>query len=347
MRRPSHTSPRAMPSALGIMARLAVTRLRNAGVEADPLLKRAGLTARDVDDRLARLSVGAQIKFLDLAAAALGDDLLGFHLAQGFDLRQIGLIYYVAASSDLLDTALARAARYSGIPNESVVLQYQREDDLVIRLRYAGIPRHTDRHQIEFWLASIVRACRLLVGPGLSLIRVNFAHHRPDSTLHAFQKFFATEVAFDAAEDAILLPGSAAGLRIVSADPYLNQILVAYCEEALAARKASSSALRSSVENAIVPLLPHGQAHSARIAESLRVSPRTLSRRLASEGMTFAGILEDLRADLASRYLDDPELTISQVAWLLGYQEVSAFTRAFKRRTGNTPSEARSLRRGS
>ena len=72
------------------------------------------------------------------------------------------------------------------------------------------------------------------------------------------------------------------------------------------------------------------------------MSPRTLTRRLAAEGLTFVGSLSELRADLAKRYLQDEDLAISQIAWLLGYQEVSAFTHAFKRWTGKTPREARS-----
>jgi AraC-like DNA-binding protein len=68
----------------------------------------------------------------------------------------------------------------------------------------------------------------------------------------------------------------------------------------------------------------------------------TLARRLASEGVTFSGVLESLRSDLAERYLVDRDLSISEIAWLLGYGEVSAFTHAFKRWSGHTPREVRS-----
>ena len=77
------------------------------------------------------------------------------------------------------------------------------------------------------------------------------------------------------------------------------------------------------------------------IARRLGMSKRTLARRVSSEGLTFAGILADLRVDLARRHLTDEDLAISQIAWLLGYQEVSAFTHAFKRQTGKAPSEVR------
>jgi AraC-like DNA-binding protein len=76
------------------------------------------------------------------------------------------------------------------------------------------------------------------------------------------------------------------------------------------------------------------------------MSPRTLARRLEAEGLTFAGVLIELRADLARRYLQDEDLPISEIAWLLGYREVSAFTHAFKRWTGKTPRQARSQGNG-
>ena len=78
------------------------------------------------------------------------------------------------------------------------------------------------------------------------------------------------------------------------------------------------------------------------VARTLAISPRTLARRLGSEGCTFAGILDSLRRDLATRYLREPDLPISEIAWLLGYRESSAFNHAFRRWTGKAPKQARS-----
>jgi AraC-like DNA-binding protein len=106
-------------------------------------------------------------------------------------------------------------------------------------------------------------------------------------------------------------------------------------------RLAASSTFRVDVENAIAPLLPHGTARVPEIARRLGMSPRTLARRLAEEGLTFSTVLEGLRMDLARHYLQDEDLPISKIAWLLGYGEVSAFTHAYKRWTNRTPREAR------
>jgi AraC-like DNA-binding protein len=77
------------------------------------------------------------------------------------------------------------------------------------------------------------------------------------------------------------------------------------------------------------------------VARSLGMSKRTLARRLSDEGLNFTEVLQQLRRNLAVRYLDDPKLHISKIAWLLGFNEVSAFTHAFKRWTGKTPSQMR------
>ena len=100
------------------------------------------------------------------------------------------------------------------------------------------------------------------------------------------------------------------------------------------------------MENAIAELLPHGQAAQAEIAKHIGMSQRTLARRLAEEGSSFSELLSAVRRALANRYLMNPSLSISEIAWLLGYSEVSTFTRAFHRWTGASPSARRASARG-
>ena len=130
-------------------------------------------------------------------------------------------------------------------------------------------------------------------------------------------------------------------MPIVSADTYLNRLLMKYCEEALAHRAPPRTSLRASVENAMAPLLPHGKANAVEVARRIGMSHRTLARKLSSEALTFSEIAEQLKSDLAGHYLGSSDLPISQIAWLLGYSEVSAFTHAFKRWTGMTPRQSR------
>jgi AraC-like DNA-binding protein len=330
----------ALPSATGGIARLAYAQAKDAGLELAPLLKKAGLTIHQIEDPSIRLKVRNQISFLNLAAAALHDDLLGFHLAQSFELREIGLLYYVLSSSEMLGEALQRGVRYSSIVNDGISLKYIDGREVGITFDYVGISRHLDRHQIEFWMTALVRMCRQLTGLHLMPSRVRLTHRR-DNVRSAFVRFLGGEVEFGAAVDEVAFATTIKLAPVAGADPYLNKLLISNCEDSLAGRPTSRSSFQSSVENAIVPLLPHGNIRAGEIARRLGVGQRTFARRLASEGLTFSNVLESLRCDLAKRYLTDDDLSISQIAWLLGYQEVSAFTHAFKRWTGNTPREAR------
>jgi hypothetical protein len=125
-----------------------------------------------------RLSVPSQIALLNEAAAALKDDSLGFALARDFDLREIGLLYYVMASSGMLGDALKRLARYSRVTNEALVFKYREGNRLTINLSYSGVPRHSDRHQIEFCMFALLRACRVLTGHNLVPQHLSFSHFR-------------------------------------------------------------------------------------------------------------------------------------------------------------------------
>ena len=136
------------------------------------LLRKAGLTQQQIDDNSTRLDTKSQIKFLDLAATALKDELLGFHLAQSCDLRLMGLLYYVLASSETLEEALRQGTRYSAIVNEGIAPKYRDAGDVSIRLEYVGISRHSDRHQIESAMVTLVRTFRQLVNRRLPLIGV-------------------------------------------------------------------------------------------------------------------------------------------------------------------------------
>jgi AraC-like DNA-binding protein len=334
-----------LPSSTGAMTRLACAHAKASGIAIEPLLKKAGLTLREIENPQARLKVRDQIEFLNLAAAALDDDLLGFHLAQLPDLREIGLLYYVLASSDVMIEAFQRAARYSSIVNDGISPTCIDGRDFGLSLRYVGVSRHRDRHQIEFWMTVLVRTCRQLSGLRLLPNRVQLAHRR-ERDCGEFDEFFGNAIEFGAACDEITFEARVGRLPIVSADPYLNKLLIAYCEDALVNRQGAAGSFRSSVENAVIPLLPHGKAQASEIARRLGASERTFARRLSSEGLTYSALLERLRCDLAQRYLADGDLSISQIAWMLGYREIGAFSRAFKRWTGRTPRDARSQQTG-
>jgi AraC-like DNA-binding protein len=334
----------AIPSATGGIARLACARLDQTGRDPAAILSKAGLTPEAARDPAVRLEVRTQIKLLELAAEELGDDLLGFRLACSFDLREIGLVYYVIASSEQLADALRNAARYSQIMNEGVRLRFAlSERTATIELDYHNVDRDADRHQVEFWLVTLVRICRQVTDGRLAPSRLKIRHSR-NAAPAEFRAFFGVDVEFGADADAIQFPSPIAALPVVGRDGYLNELLRRYADEAMARAPPERPSVRSAVEQLLPTLLPHGKATAPELARRLGMSTRNFSRKLHEEGTSFAEILDLLRTALAKRYLDDATLPISEIAWLLGYREVSSLTHAFKRWTGMTPRQFRSGR---
>jgi len=328
---------------MGLVARLADEQARRRRLATAPLLAEAGLTTRQIEDSRARLPVRNQIEFLNLVADALGDDMLGFHLAQDFELRRGGLFFYVLVSSERLCDLFERGARFSATVNEGVLHEYVDERRLGLRVRYRGVKRQTDRHQIEFWITALMRICRRATGAQIKPVSVRFTHFR-EKNRTALSRFMGCDVEFGADVDEILFTREDGELPVVNADPYLNNLLVDVSERNLARQRRSTESFAARVENAVAPLLPHGKARAARIAADFGMSERTFARRLGEEGLTFSRLVDRLRLELARRYLLDEELSISKVAWLLGYTEAGAFSHAYRRWTGKSPSET--VRRG-
>ena len=329
-----------IPTAQGGLTRLAIERLKSAGVPLGPILKRSGLTPELITEPEERLSVRSQIALLHEAASALKDDHLGFTLARDHDPREIGLLYYLMASSPTLGAALQRLARYSKVTNEALVFGYREGNSLNVTLSYSGVPRHLDIQQMEFCMFAAIRICRLLTGRQLVPQHFAIAHFRSEGTSE-MSRFVGTKVEFGAERDEFALNIETRELPVIYADNYLNDLLLKYCEAAVVHRRGDVSQLRTKVENAISSLLPHGRVRVGDVARTLGMSERTLGRKLADEGLNFTDVLQDLRRDLAIRYLDDRKLRISKIAWLLGFKEVGAFTHACKRWTGKTPRQMR------
>jgi AraC-like DNA-binding protein len=141
--------------------------------------------------------------------------------------------------------------------------------------------------------------------------------------------------------DEIVLSPQVASLPSAQPDSHLNSLLRRYAEEALGSRPPKQTSVRMEVERILPELLPHGKASATQVARALGTSSRSLSRKLRQDGVPFVRILDEFRRALAEHYLSERELPISQIAWLLGYREVSSFTHAFRRWTGTTPRQFR------
>jgi AraC-like DNA-binding protein len=238
-----------------------------------------------------------------------------------------------------LADAIRNAERYSKIVNEGVRVRFSLERTATITLDYVNVDRHSDRHQMEFWLVALMRICRHVTETRLAPSRLKVRHS--GFGREEMKSFFGRDVDYEADADTIAFPAPMASLPIVGRDPYLNDLLRKYADEALSNQLSRRANLGAQVEKIAAQLLPHGKADVSEISRQLGMSPRSLSRKLQDEGVTCAEILEELKVVLAKRYLSESELPVSEIAWLLGYSEISSLTHAFKRWTGMTPRQFR------
>jgi AraC-like DNA-binding protein len=159
--------------------------------------------------------------------------------------------------------------------------------------------------------------------------------------LRDISRFFGCKVRYGERRARIVLKAKDLAIPIPTADHRLLKILRQLAEAMLSESGHTGDGLVPKVERLVVDLLPRGMARAKVIATELGMSDRTLSRRLAGEGTSFDEILDRLRHDLAQRYITASNLSLGQIAFNLGYANQPAFTTAFKRWSGKSPSELR------
>ena len=320
--------------------------LRKHNIATAPLLLRAGLSehglARAADEsnglpNACRLSDSASS--LSMRRRRWTTAPLGFTSRRQIDRRDVGMYFYASSAARDLGEALALFSRYCRIVNEAFRLT-QRSADSAIEFEYVGLPRHASRHNMEYVVAAITAALRTMSGRNLVPAKVAFAHNR-NSDVREFERFFGCPVEFGAPNTVFQISADALRLPLITADPKLLRVLRPYCDAAATERNVKPGTLRSAVEAEVEKLLPHGKAKAENVAEALALSLRTLARRLADEGTTYGEVVDQLRKSLATQYLNDPGMSLGQIAWLLGYEGSTSFNHAFKRWTGRSPSADR------
>jgi len=330
-----------LPTVTGFAARRVADELHKRHVAIAPLLQRAGLTNRELADRQYRISAAAQGRLLELASEVLKDDDLGFHLAAQANPRAAGLLFYVASAARTVGEALTLFERYFRIVNEAVNLKLMRiPNGAILQVGFVGLSRHRIHQNAEFGITVILRALREVVGRNLSPVKVSFVRGRV-ANMREFERFYGCPVEFGASSDCLSFSAAVLALPLVTQDADLLETLKPICDAASRERGTRKGTLRALVENEMQKALPHGNINKPSVAKALGISARTLSRRLADEGLTYAEVVDDLRRSLALQYLKDETVSLSQIAWLLGYEESTSFNHAFRRWTGRSPSALR------
>ena len=315
------------------------------GVAAKALGERSGIDLRDVADQDNRIPLAKYRALMRAAKELSRDPAFALHFGEAVDLSEMSVVGLIGRAAQTMLEAFVQLNRYGGL----VV-----DVDLGSPDRFQLAPGEgglwfvdTRRNPNEFpeltesTMARVTGGClRMILDSGWTGERpsVKAAHftHADPGYRSAYERIFGTHVVFEAGRNAILVDATWPARKLAPQPRYVFGVLSRHAD-ALLAGLASSKTMRGQVESLLLPILHTGDIGKEAMADRLGMSGDTLLRRLKAEGTTFEAVLDDLRHKMALHYLDGKKVSVNEAAYLVGFSEAAAFSRAFKRWTGTSP----------
>jgi len=308
------------------------------GVDVDLLLKAVGVERQVLQDADARLPATVVQSLWKKAYELAGDSDLALHAVEALPFGAYKVVDFMAVQAPTVGAAFSGVSEYFPIINTAVSLPIEigeREVSFGIAHEDGG---PVSRPYAEYTFAACYLRVRQAMGD-FPLKRVEFTHEAPASTTE-HERVFGCSVHFGASKLQMVMTRQVWERPSARPNTELYAVLREHAK-LLIERLPSGVGLAQEVRAAISQQLSAGNPTLEGVAKQLGVGARTLQRRLKDEGLSFAQVLDEVRAVLAELYLRDRELAISEISFLLGFSEQSAFNRAFRRWNGTTPAEAR------
>lgn len=266
------------------------------------------------------------------------DPHLALHAAEALPFGAYKVVDYLCAHSPTVADACRRLAAFFRIVDVRAVLDVDPSEP-ALEMRTASGAELPAAAQ-EYTFAAIVQRLMRCTEPGWGPAAVELTFAAPaDTSEHA--RVLGAPLRFGSSRPRIVFSDDAWASPIVDSEPALLAVLDDHAARLLAELPPSDE-LPGQVRSAIAAELAEGEPTPARVAKRLATSERTLQRRLKERGLTFAGLLDEARFAVARAHLREPRMALAEIAWLLGFSDQSAFTRAFRRWSGETPGAWRS-----
>lgn len=322
-------------TAAGLIART----LSEYGCDCEALFARAGLDKALASDPSARYPSRKMQTLWRLALKSTGDPCFGISVAEHMQPGAMYGLGFAWLASDTLLEALERLVRYQRALSTTARFSLETEGDevrLVVAADRPGIP--IAHATMDMAMAAMVRMCRLSYGTEFTPTRVTVCRPRPNCA-HRFRDVFGTDVEFGAGQNLICFDRKSLLVRMPHASPELaranDRVVIEYLE------RFDRSQVSMRARAWMIERLPSGQPTQKALAGALNMSVRNLQRKLQDEQTSFKALLDETRRELAKQYVREAHRPIGEITYLLGFSEVSNFTRAFRRWTGMSPNEYR------
>jgi AraC-like DNA-binding protein len=308
------------------------------GHDPEVLYREAGINPDLLNKPGARVQYASVNRIWTKATEIIDDPCFGLKASKFWHPSYLHALGYAWLASHTLRDALDRFVRYLRVVSEIAFLKLEEVPEgleVIWGLELLDMPIPA---QIDMSMALAIHICRLNYGEDLMPVAVNFIHAQP-SCAEEYVELFKAPVRFSADRDSMTISSADADKYLAGANPQLarlnDQVMIEYLS------KLDKDDITDRVTAVIIDMLPSGGVADEKVAEQLNMSVRSLQRRLQEVGTTFRTLLDTARKDLAATYVRDPEIELVEVAFLLGFSDQSAFSRAFKRWTGKSPSEVR------
>lgn len=314
--------------------------VRELGGDPGPMYREVGLTAALMSNPDHMVPCANVSMLMDVAAQALDRDDFGLMLGTRRKVFQIGVLWPLISHCPSVEQALEAATRHLHLHNRGILWQLAVEGDHALLTRVDRVPSEVPTFQWAVYsTCSMIGGLKALCGQQWRPSSVGFIHPPPVDT-HAYNQFFGVKVAFNCEFNLIDFPAAVLSGDLIARNNSLYTQLdkqVQALEEEYEREEDFSSKLKLLIEQRI---------HSADCTQSgiagvLSMHPKALQRELHCRGMTFRELKAEVRLDLAERYLRDSEISLTTVADILGFSELSSFSHAFKARHRLSPAEWR------
>jgi AraC-like DNA-binding protein len=321
--------------------------LRERGADPAAILARAGLATEDLSNPERRVALIRFLELLETCADELGDPHFGLRFGVQYDPRHGGVVGNVALTSRTVRGALRIIGRYLPTMVDSTVYGLDEEGGTAFAYFYYIDPLMMTYRQKNDWgiafLCNVIR--RGLGDPQWAPAEVLVPHLQPESASvrRERMRLLRAKVRGGHAWAGIRFDAALLDRPMKTADGMIERLMRHYGDLQLAGRETQQDELQR-LRRSIAQLIVEGDSSVERLAHSLGWSVRTLQRRLAARGSSYSDLLGDVRKALALNLLENGSLGIAQIAYCLGYSDVSTFNHAFRRWVGQAPRDYRNAR---
>ena len=310
------------------------------GANPAALLRKGGLSRSMLADPEAMLPAIAVVDTLELAARETGCATFGLRMAERRSLSDLGRVSLLIAHQPTLRSALHILSQYRNRINSTLILHIEESRGIaVLREEFSLVSQHPARQATDLALGVIAGLCRALTKPGWQPEQVCFGYDAPPvQEIGVYRRIFGCDVEFGSDLNGLVLKSSDLDLSNPQSDPALAFHALRLIESVM---DLGEKTLAEEVEEAIIILMPAGRASISACAQALGFNQRTLQRHLDEAGASYTAILNRVRATQVQRYFANRKLRLTDVAELLGYASLGAFTRWYAHNHHESPSSAR------